>query len=439
MENAMCTLSRRHLLQLSAAAALYAGFQGAARTPQARAQADAWRLAPQVTPGPQYDLLIQGGEVLDPSQGMRGLHDVAIQRGRIVAVAPDLPDERARQVLSAAGRLVVPGLVDLHAHMYPQGRGPAGLVPDELTPATGTTTVVSAGDAGANTFAGFDQLIVPRSRTRVFAFLHIASFGLGGAPWEMADIRQASIEAAARTVAENADVLIGVKVRQSAAAVGSNGLEPLRRAIAAAELSGTGARVMCHIGDVPGDLADLLDLMRPGDIVTHLYSGQGNDVVRDGRVLAAAFDAQARGVIMDVGHGALSFDYTVAEPAIEQGLLPDVISSDLHGGSINTPGRPYLPWVMSKLLNLGLTLEQVVAMATINPARVIGRVEGLGTLRVGAPADVTLLELVQQPVEFVDARINTRRGDRFLRATDTVRAGAPVRRPYPSPLTYPSR
>jgi dihydroorotase len=154
-------------------------------------------------------------------------------------------------------------------------------------------------------------------------------------------------------------------------------------------------------------------------------------------VLAAALEAKRRAVVIDVGHGGGSFDYTVAEPAIAQGLVPDTLSSDIHALSGNTPGRPYLPWVMSKFLNLGFGLEQVIAMATVNPARVIDRVDKLGTLQPGAPADVAILELVEEPVEFVDTRGKRRAGNRWLKPVQTVRAGRPFGRPYPLPFSYP--
>jgi dihydroorotase len=440
----MCEASRRDFLRSSAAttaaAALYASFGGQARSgPWARAmaQAQVGEPLPLLGPGQKYELLIQGGEVLDPSQGLRAQRDIAVHYGRIAAVEPRIPAEQAAQVLSAAGKLVLPGLVDLHAHVFPQASG-LGLPADELVPFTATTTCLSAGDAGHNNFSGFDHWVISQSRTRLFALVHISSIGLAGYPvGEMLNIDYANVERAAQTVAENADVVLGVKVRESIDIVGDNGLEPLRRAIAAAELSGTGARVMCHIGNAPGDLSDLLDLLRPGDILTHSYSGAGNNTVQDGKVLPAAIAAKQRGVIIDVGHGGGSFDYTVAEPAIQQGLVPDTISSDVHAVSVNTPGIPFLPWVMSKFLNLGFSLEDVVRMATVNPANVIGRVDGLGTLQIGAPADVSIMELVEQSVTFVDTRNHTRRGSRFLRPFETVRAGRPFGRPYPQPFTYP--
>jgi dihydroorotase len=433
--------SRRTFLKGSAAVAvsLTGSVEPAAETGfAAQQQPTAPRGSFQPAPGKKYDLVIKGGEVIDPSQSLRGRKDVAIHNGRIAGIEDDIPMERAQQVLAADKRLVVPGLVDMHSHVYPLASG-IGLPADELVPHSSTTTYVSAGDAGANNFAGFRHWVIAQARSRIFAFVHISNFGLAGYPvGEMLNMDYADVDLAAKTVAENADVVLGLKVRQSVSIVGENGFEPLKRAIAAAELSGTGARVMVHIGGVPDELSDLLDLLRPGDILTHSYSGAGNNTVRDGQVLPAALEAKARGVIIDVGHGGGSFAYPVAEPAIQQGLVPDTIGSDVHAVSINTPGMPYLPWVMSKFLNLGFSLEQVIAMATINPAKVIDRVEGLGTLNVGAPADVSILELVEEPVTFVDTLNNQRRGTRWLRPVDTVRAGRPFGRPYPAPFSYPA-
>jgi len=387
--------------------------------------------------GDRLDLLIRGGQVLDPAQGLRGRYDLGIRWGRVVVIAPAIPVDRAQRVIAADGNLVVPGLVDLHTHVYPLGSA-LGLPADELVPYTATTTYVSAGDAGANNFGAFRHYVMASARSRMFAFVHISRIGLAGFPvGEALNIEYADVDAAAKCVAENSDVVIGVKVRISRNVVGTNQLEPLRRAIRAAEAAGGGARVMCHIGDAPGDLSDLLDLLRPGDILTHTYSGAGNNIVQNGKVLPAALAAKRRGVIIDVGHGGGSFDYTVAEPAIDQGLTPDTISSDIHAVSGNTPGMPYLPWVMSKFLNMGFSLEQVIALVTSAPARVINRVDKLGTLAIGAPADVSILKLVEEPVEFVDTRDHRRAGKRWLKPIQTVRAGVPFGRPYPMPFNYP--
>jgi dihydroorotase len=253
----------------------------------------------------------------------------------------------------------------------------------------------------------------------------------------MLNIEYANVEACAKAVAENADLALGVKVRITDSVVGQNGLEPLRRAIRAAEMAGKQFRVMCHIGSAPGSLSDLLDLLRPGDILTHAYSGAGNNTVQNGRVLPAALAAKQRGVIIDVGHGGGSFDFTVCEPAMQQGFGPDTISSDIHAVSINTPGYPTMPWVMSKLLALGMPLEDVVARSTSEPGRIIGKVPGLGTLAVGAPADLAIFDLVDGPVEFVDTRNNKRAGTRKLVPVLTVKGGRPYGRPpLPIPFLY---
>jgi dihydroorotase len=224
--------------------------------------------------------------------------------------------------------------------------------------------------------------------------------------------------------------------------IAKHGVEPLKRAIMACEKAGGGARVMCHIGGVETKalMSDILNLLRPGDILTHCYSGFPNNageftnIVQDAKVLPAALEAKRRGVLFDIGHGGGSFDYTVAEAALAQGCPPDTISSDIHVFSGNTPGMPYLTWVMSKFMGLGFTLEQVVAMATSAPAKIINRAPKLGTLQIGAPGDVAILELVEGPVSFVDTRNNKRDGKAYIKPVQTVTAGVPFGRPYNSPF-----
>jgi dihydroorotase len=221
------------------------------------------------------------------------------------------------------------------------------------------------------------------------------------------------------------------------------GLEPLKRSIAACEKASSGAKVMCHIGGVETRelMKQILELLRPGDILTHAYTGAPNlggiftNIVQDGYLIPEALAAKRRGVIIDVAHGGGSFDCTVAEAAIAQGCPPDTISSDIHVISGNTPGMPYLPWVMSKFLGLGFTLDQVVAMTTINPAKIIGRVPKLGSLQVGAPGDIAIMELIDGPVSFVDTRNNRREGRAYLKPVQTVTAGIPFGRPYASPFS----
>jgi len=393
-------------------------------------------------PNDKFDLVIKGGDVLDPSQSLRGRRDIGIRYGLIEALAEDIPAERAGKVLNAGGKLVTPGLIDLHSHVFPYGSG-IGIPADELFTFQGTTTMVSAGDAGANNFAAFRRYIVGQTRTRLFAFVHIANMGLAGFPVpELYNIDFAQVDATAKTVAENPDIVVGVKVRMSENVIAKHGTEPLKRAIMACEKAGGGAKLMVHIGGVetPKLMSDILDLLRPGDVLTHSYSGAPNlagaftNIVQDGKLLPAALAAKQRGVMFDVGHGGGSFDYTVAEAAIAAGAGPDTISSDIHAVSANSPGMPYLTWVMSKFLNLGFSLEQVIAMTTANPAKAIGKLPKLGTLQVGAPADVSLLEVVDGPVEFVDTRNNKRQGTVHIKPAGVVLAGVAVGRPYQAPF-----
>jgi dihydroorotase len=394
-------------------------------------------------PDDKFDLLIKGGDVLDPSQSLRGRRDIGIRFGAIEAVEADIPDARALRVINASGKLVTPGLVDLHSHVYPYGSA-IGIPADELVPHQCTTTCVSAGDAGANNFAAFRRHIVAQTRTRLYAFVHIANVGLTPFPVaELYNIDFAQVDACAKTIGENADIALGAKVRMSENVIAKHGTEPLKRAILACEKSGTGAKIMCHIGGVETGalMSQILDLLRPGDILTHSYSGAPNiagaftNIVQDGKLLPAALAAKQRGVIFDVGHGGGSFDFTVAEVAIPGGCAPDTISSDIHAVSGNTPGMPYLPWVMSKFMVLGFTLEQVVAMATINPAKIINRAPKLGTLQIGAPGDVAIMEVVEGPVTFVDTRNNRREGKAYLKPVQTVTGGVAFGRPYALPFS----
>ena len=413
------------------------------------ATASAFTLAAAASPsraamGPddKFDLVIKGGDVLDPSQSLRAKRDIGIRFGMIEALEADIPAARAQRLLDASNKLVTPGLIDLHSHVYPYGSA-IGIPADELVAHQCTTTCVSAGDAGANNFAAFRRYVVAQTRTRLYAFVHIANVGLTPFPVaELYNIDFAQVDACAKAVAENADMVVGVKVRMSENVIAKHGVEPLKRAIQACEKAGGGAKIMCHIGGVETGalMSQILDLLRPGDILTHAYSGAPNiagaftNIVQDGKLLPAALAAKQRGVVFDVGHGGGSFDYTVAEAAIQQGCPPDTISSDIHVFSGNTPGMPYLPWVMSKFMGLGFTLEQVVTMATTNPAKSINRAAKLGTLQIGAPGDVAIMELVEGPVSFVDTRNNTREGKAYLKPVQTVTGGVPFGRPYNSPF-----
>jgi dihydroorotase len=380
-------------------------------------------------PDDKYDLVIKGGDVLDPSQALRGRRDIGIRYGLIESIEANIPAARASRLIDASGKLVTPGLIDLHTHVFPYGAG-IGIPADELVPTPAPRPACPRATRG-------------RTISRRFA-VHISSIGLTPFPvTELPTIDYADVEACAKTLALSPDIAIGVKVRMSENIIGKLGLEPLTRAIAACEKAGTGGKVMAHIGGVATRdlMLRILDTLRPGDILTHAFTGAPNlagdftNIVQDGRLIPAALAAKQRGVIFDVAHGGGSFDYTVAEVAIPQGCPPDTISSDIHVVSGNTPGMPYLVWVMSKFLGLGFSLDQVVAMATVNPAKVINRIPKLGTLQPGAPGDVAIMELVEGPVTFVDTRNNTRPGRAYLRPVETVTGGVPFGRPYSSPFS----
>ena len=394
-------------------------------------------------PDDKFDLVIKSGDVIDPSQSLRGKRDIGIRWGLIEAIDDEIPVARASKTIDASGKLVMPGLVDLHCHVYPYGSA-IGIPADELVQFQGTTTVVSAGDAGVNNLAALRRFIVAQSRTRIYAFVHIANNGLSAFPVaELYNIDNAQVEACAMALAENPDFLIGVKVRMSENVIFKHGIEPLKRGIQACEMCGWRARMMVHIGGVETRelMSAILDLLRPGDILTHAYSGAPNmsgaftNIVQDGKLLPAALAAKQRGVLFDVGHGGGSFDFTVAEVAIPAGCTPDTISSDIHVFSGNSPGVPFLPNVMSKFLAMGSSLDQVVAMATSVPARIINRTPKIGTLQRGAPADVAIMDLVEGPVTFVDTRNNKRDGNLQLKPVQTVVNGVPFGRPYQAPFS----
>lgn len=380
-----------------------------------------------------YDLLLKGGEVIDPSQSLRGRYDVAVLRGRIAAVSEHIDPSAARLVVDVSGKIVTPGLVDLHAHVYAEGTA-LGVVADEVCPPAGVTTVLDAGSAGCNNFAAFRRLAVNSQRTRVYALVHISRIGLTGFPVpEMRDISFANVEGAARTVLENQDVCLGIKVRQSAGVVGDNYLRPLELAVEAATLAQ--CPVMVHIGGAPAPLSEIIRRLRPGDIITHCFAGTGNGVVdEDGRFLDVCWEARQRGIYFDVGHGQGSLNFNVCRAALEAGFLPDAISSDVHVFAINSPMQD-MPTVMSKFLNLGLTLEQVIERTTIAPARIMGREDGLGTLRVGATGDIAVFEMQQGHFEWLDTNRDNNHliGDKRLVNIYTVTRGQLWGRPLVPP------
>jgi dihydroorotase len=385
-----------------------------------------------------FDLLVKGGTVVDPVAGISGPADVGVTGGRIAAVAPSLPEGGVSRVIDARGLLVTPGLVDLHVHVW-SGVAELAIDNDPHHLARGTTTVVDAGSSGANTFRGFRRYVIEPSATRTLAFLHISGMGqLDLEIGELEDIRWARVDKAVAMARANPDVIVGIKLRLSTFLVASNTRVAFDRAHEAS--AAIGKPLMLHIGgtvDPSLRLEAALARLRPGDIVTHSFTAWPPGIVdSDGRVIDAAVDAGRRGVVFDIGHGSGSFAFRVAEAALADGFVPTTVSSDLHIGNVNGPVYD-LVTTLSKFLLLGLSVEDVIAMATARPAAAIGRSDELGAIRVGGVADLSLLRMVEGRFSFRDALGDERLGDRRLEPVATVRAGviadpSPWRGPGPA-------
>lgn len=378
-----------------------------------------------------YDLLLKGGTVIDPSQGIHRRMDVALKDGKIAALR-DRIEEEAEEAINVSDKLVVPGLIDLHTHVYWGGTS-LGVHADELSVRSGVTTFVDAGSAGAGNFAGFKEHVIETSRARIFAFLNIGFAGIfgfmGARPdgratlvGELCDIRLANVGEAVRIGRAYPRHIVGIKVR--AGIDGScdfPGVEPIFTARRAAEE--LGKPLMAHIGLPPPTTDTMLPILRSGDILTHAFRGDPNSVLDGkGRPLPELVEARERGVIIDLGHGSGSFSFETARKMLDQGFLPDVISTDVHVLSINGPAYD-LPTTMSKMLNLGMRLDDVIRACTHNPAKVIGYEDELGTLREGTAGDITVLELAEGAFEFRDAFRNKMLGRKKLRPTLTILKG----------------
>ena len=368
-----------------------------------------------------YDLVLKGGKVIDPAQGISGRRDVAVRRGKIAAVAEDIPAEQAKKVLDATGKIVTPGIIDMHTHVF-WGVSHFGLDPDSTCLAKGVTTVLDAGCAGAQTFPAFRRFIIEKCKTRIYALLNISAAGqVCGAVGELEDIRVADPDFAVRVADANRDVVLGIKVRLSTTCVGTNGIEPLRRARQAADA--LKMPVMVHFGTTDPSVKEILDLLRPGDILTHCFHGRTEGILDEGgKLLPEVREARERGVIFDVAHGRQSFRWEVARRALDQGCSPFTISSDLHTQSINGPVYDQLT-TMSKFLVLGFPLEEVIRMSTINPATALGLADRHGTLHVGREADLSVLELAEGDFPLEDCHGEVCVAKQKLVAVATVRAG----------------
>ena len=382
-----------------------------------------------------YDLLLVGGEVIDVGGGHAGRVDVAVRGGRVAAVGAGLPRAQAREVVDVGGLLVVPGLVDLHTHVHP-GATYWGIPPDPIAWYTGVTTWVDAGSAGAYTLDAL-RAAAEGFRVRVPVLLNISAIGLTGSTGESRDLSTCDVDLAIATVAANRDLVAGIKVRMDRHTVGEHGLEPLRRAVEVAGVAGV--PVMVHIGAAPPSVGDLLPLLRPGDILTHCASGIADGLVAPGRtargVSAVLREAYGRGVLFDLGHGSGGFAFDVLEAQLDAGLVPHVVSTDLHARSLYGPVFD-LPTTMAKLLAVGLPLRDVVAAATVHPARALDLPGGTGTLAVGAPADLAVFDVQDGSFEVVDSHLQRRTARQRLVNKATYVAGRllpPALPPQPRP------
>ena len=415
-------IPRRHFL--TAAAATAAGLATGLSAQSAFASTPTLPEKQQVP-----DVLIRGGRVVDPSQGLDGRYDVGIRDGRIAEVAQAIDPEGWREVIDVDGRIVTPGLIDLHAHVF-EGVSHYGINADKYCLSRGATTVLDPGSAGAQTFPGFRRYVIEAQSTRIRAFLNISDTGMvTNLRGELEDLEHANVGRAIQTIEQNRDLILGVKIRAGRGQSGPNDLIALERALEAAEAFGL--PIMMHITPTVTPIDDLLRLLRPGDLLTHSFrrsgtpeSGDEGILTSEGMLRTSAGEALERGVLFDVGHGQTSFSFDTMEMAMRQGVLPSTISSDIHAYNVGEEGPAYdLATTMSKFLYLGLSLEEVVRRTTATPAAAVGWDVEIGTLRVGTEGDVAIFEMQTGEHRFVDASGGVRVGREKLVPWRTIKGG----------------
>ncbi|MEX2300840.1 MAG: amidohydrolase/deacetylase family metallohydrolase [Bryobacterales bacterium] len=365
-----------------------------------------------------YDVLLKGGHVIDPKNGRNARLDIAIVGGRIHRVAEHLPPAQARKVVDVSDYIVTPGLIDIHAHYDVSGPS-LSLNPDHNSLRNGVTTAVDAGTSGWKRFEEFKKDTIDRAETRVLALLNIVGAGMygSGEGEPENDVAEMDVDAAVRMVKKYPNIIVGIKTAHYQPA----DWEAVDRAVKAAELSNTVLMVDFHPKPGRGYEELILKHMQPGNIHTHFYGRLTPQIDENKRVQDYMWKARERGVLFDVGHGSGSFWFRIAVPAIQQGFLPDTISTDIHKSSIMLP-HATLTNVMSKFLNIGMTLEQVIERTTVNAAKAIRRYD-LGNLDEGSVADIAVLEVERGRFPFVDSGRAKHIGDRRLNAILTVRAG----------------
>src|SRR5262245_40783670 len=375
-------------------------------------------------PAQTYDLLLKGGHVIDPANHIDQVMDVAISGRKIARVAVDIPAAQAKKTVDAAGLYVTPGLIDIHTHVYVKGRA-STLFPDDTSLLAGTTTVVDAGVSGWRNFDDFKATIIDKSQTRVLAFLNILGRGMSNDRLDENNLADMDPAPAAAKVRQYPDIIVGIKHAHYTL----KGFDGLRRAVEAGRLTGKPVMVDLNIMSNSGRTTreKLLDIMRPGDIHTHMYNDMHLEMLDrfTGKVQPYMFEARRRGIIFDMGHGGAGFLWTVASKAIDQGFTPDSISTDLHPSSIMLP-QVNMPNCISKIMALGMTLQDAIQRATVNPARQIKRFPELGTLSEGAGADIAVFELKSGVFALIDSAQKKLLTNKKLECVMTVRDGTIV-------------
>ena len=371
-----------------------------------------------------YDLLIKGGTLIDPAQNIHAPKDIAFADGRVAAVADDITGDQARQVVDASGRIVTPGMIDLHVHIF-YGVSHFGIEPDPTCLAHGATTVVDAGSAGADNFPGFRKFIIDVSDTRILAQLNISSQGMLTREIGEFEIPEyADVGKCCKMIEAHRDLILGVKVRLTKDSIVSerSGMTPLHRAREAADAAGL--PIMVHPQAAWCDsLDDILAVMGQDDMLTHCFHGSACGILDDeGNIRASVREAIERGVILDVGHGSGSFSWDVVETALAQGVAPRTISSDLHIYNVNGPVYD-LAHIATKFLHLGLSLDDVIAKVTSVPAQVIHMSDQIGTLAQGSWGDAVIFELRQGKFQLIDAHGVARTGSQDLAPVTVVKSG----------------
>ena len=374
-----------------------------------------------------YDLLLKGGLVLDPGAGINGVFDIGIASGTIESIAPAIDTMEAARTINVEGKLVVPGLIDIHTHVY-ESVYRNSINPDIAGVYAGVCTVLDAGTGGSHTFDGFAKYVAPQARTRILSMVHIARTGLISQP-EIRTREDIDLEATVRVIEAHKPLVQGVKLRLVGPGVRDLGIEAVRLAKQASRETGT--RLMVHIGDttslVPAELTrQMLQLLEPGDIVTHFFTGNPANILdANGKVFPEVRETLERGVTLDTAHGRYNFSFDAAQRILNQGFRPHCISTDMTVPSRHTVVGS-LTEIMSKFLALGFSLEDVVRMTTINPAAALNMEERLGSLAVGREADISVLKLEEGDFVFRDCEGELLPGDKALVPVLAVRGGHPM-------------